>query len=207
MAETSPIDQIAERVERLLLRHEELQRTNALLLQQVQSLQAERDLMKSRLQAARSRIDALLERRRPHQPRGGTLGLRWRCGRRAPGRPDPPPRPSLGPRRSAALRLFRSTASRTLQRRPTIHTVCGARWALYFLEPMLIEHGLGTSPEPPVQDDGPAAFADTSFDTPPCAAIAASPSPAGGGTSPLGRLSRTLGLPGWGHARRIHAGA
>ncbi len=62
MADTSPIDQIAERVERLLLRHEELQRTNALLLQQVQSLQAERDLMKSRLQAARSRIDALLER-------------------------------------------------------------------------------------------------------------------------------------------------
>jgi cell division protein ZapB len=62
MADTSPIDQIADRVERLLLRHEELQRTNALLLQQVQSLQAERDLMKSRLQAARSRIDALLER-------------------------------------------------------------------------------------------------------------------------------------------------
>ena len=62
MADTSPIDQIAERVERLLLRHEDLQRTNTLLLQQVQSLQAERDLMKSRLQAARSRIDALLER-------------------------------------------------------------------------------------------------------------------------------------------------
>jgi cell division protein ZapB len=62
MADTSPIHQIAERVERLLLRHEELQRTNTLLLQQVQSLQAERDLMKSRLQAARSRIDALLER-------------------------------------------------------------------------------------------------------------------------------------------------
>ena len=62
MADTSPIDQIAERVERLLLRHEELQRTNTLLLQQVQSLQVERDLMKSRLQAARSRIDALLER-------------------------------------------------------------------------------------------------------------------------------------------------
>lgn len=62
MADTSPIDQIADRVERLLLRHEELQRTNALLLQQVQSLQAERDLMKSRLHAARSRIDALLER-------------------------------------------------------------------------------------------------------------------------------------------------
>jgi hypothetical protein len=62
MPDSKPIDQIAERVERLLLRHEELQRTNALLLAQVQDLQAERDLLKSRLQAARARIDALLER-------------------------------------------------------------------------------------------------------------------------------------------------
>jgi cell division protein ZapB len=46
----------------LLLRHEELQRTNALLLDQVQDLQAERDSLKSRLNAARARIDALLER-------------------------------------------------------------------------------------------------------------------------------------------------
>lgn len=35
MASPSSIDQIAERVERLLLRHAELQRTNALLAQQV----------------------------------------------------------------------------------------------------------------------------------------------------------------------------
>ena len=62
MSDNSPIEQIAERVERLLLRYEEVQRTNALLMQQVQNLQTERDLMKSRLQAARSRIDALLER-------------------------------------------------------------------------------------------------------------------------------------------------
>ena len=62
MADTSPFDPIVDRVERLLLRHEELQRTNTLLVQQVQNLQAERDLMKSPLQAARSRIDALLER-------------------------------------------------------------------------------------------------------------------------------------------------
>jgi signal transduction protein with GAF and PtsI domain len=39
-----------------------LQRTNALLQSQVQDLQVERDLLKSRLNAARSRIDALLER-------------------------------------------------------------------------------------------------------------------------------------------------
>lgn len=62
MADTHSLDQIAERVERLLLRHEELQRTNHLLLEQVQALQAERDSLKSRLNAARGRIDALLDR-------------------------------------------------------------------------------------------------------------------------------------------------
>ena len=62
MAQPHPIDQISERVERLLLRHEELQRTNALLLDQVHHLQTERDTLKSRLQAARARIDALLDR-------------------------------------------------------------------------------------------------------------------------------------------------
>ncbi len=56
------IDQIAERVEHLLLRHEELQRTNALLAQQVQEISHERDLLKSRLGAARHRIDALIDR-------------------------------------------------------------------------------------------------------------------------------------------------
>ncbi|MFM6985071.1 MAG: DUF904 domain-containing protein [Hydrogenophaga sp.] len=62
MADSPTLDQIAERVERLLLRHEELQRTNTLLLDQVQSLVAERDSLKSRLNAARARIDALLDR-------------------------------------------------------------------------------------------------------------------------------------------------
>lgn len=62
MADLKHLDLITERVERLLLRHEELQRTNALLLQQVQSLQTERDSLKSRLNAARARIDALLDR-------------------------------------------------------------------------------------------------------------------------------------------------
>jgi uncharacterized protein (TIGR02449 family) len=62
MSHTPLIDQIAERVEHLLLRHEELQRTNALLAQQVQELSHERDLLKSRLGAARHRIDALIDR-------------------------------------------------------------------------------------------------------------------------------------------------
>ena len=62
MPDTSPIDQIAERVERLLVRHEEVQRTNALLQKQVEALTRERDSLKSRLSAARARVDALLER-------------------------------------------------------------------------------------------------------------------------------------------------
>jgi len=58
----SKIEELAERVERLLLRHAELQRTNALLEQQVAAVTHERDNLRSRLNAARSRIDALLER-------------------------------------------------------------------------------------------------------------------------------------------------
>ena len=62
MSAASPIDQIAERVERLLVRHEEVQRTNALLQEQVEVLTRERDALKSRLAAARSRLDAVLEK-------------------------------------------------------------------------------------------------------------------------------------------------
>jgi len=62
MSAPSPIDLIAERVERLLVRHEEVQRTNRLLQEQVEALTRERDALKSRLSAARTRIDALLER-------------------------------------------------------------------------------------------------------------------------------------------------
>jgi uncharacterized protein (TIGR02449 family) len=57
-----PIDQIAERVDRLLLRYEELLRTNALLSAQVEMLVHERDSLKSRLSAARLRVETLLER-------------------------------------------------------------------------------------------------------------------------------------------------
>jgi len=61
-APMSKIDELAERVERLLLRHVELQRTNALLEQQLAALTQERDSLRSRLTAARGRIDTLLER-------------------------------------------------------------------------------------------------------------------------------------------------
>jgi len=56
------LSQIAERVDRLLVRHAELQRTNTLLSQQLSELPHERDSLRSRLQAARARIDALLDR-------------------------------------------------------------------------------------------------------------------------------------------------
>ena len=62
MSELTQIDQITERVERLLVRYEELTRTNALLYQQIDTLTQERDSLKSRLSAARARVDALLER-------------------------------------------------------------------------------------------------------------------------------------------------
>ncbi|MBK6321620.1 MAG: DUF904 domain-containing protein [Burkholderiales bacterium] len=62
MANQNHIDQIAERVERLLLRYGELQRTNALLTDQVEALTHERDSLKSRLNAARARVDSLLDR-------------------------------------------------------------------------------------------------------------------------------------------------
>ena len=62
MSENSSLDPVLERVERLLLRYEELRRTNELLIAQVETLAQERDSLNSRLQAARSRIDGLLDR-------------------------------------------------------------------------------------------------------------------------------------------------
>jgi cell division protein ZapB len=62
MADTPQIEQLVERVERLLLRYDELHRTNELLNQQVSALTLERDSLKSRLSAARARVDGLLDR-------------------------------------------------------------------------------------------------------------------------------------------------
>lgn len=53
---------LLQRVERLLLRHDELQRTNALLSEQLSAITQERDSLRSRLSAARQRIDTLLQR-------------------------------------------------------------------------------------------------------------------------------------------------
>ncbi|MGE0073449.1 MAG: hypothetical protein AB7S55_10380 [Thiomonas sp.] len=56
------VAQLQERIERLLLRHAELQRTNALLSERLQQLEAERDQLRQRLLDATQRIDKLLLR-------------------------------------------------------------------------------------------------------------------------------------------------
>ena len=56
------LEDLAERVDRLVLRHQELQRANALLEQQLAAVSTERDSLKSRLSAARVRVDALIAR-------------------------------------------------------------------------------------------------------------------------------------------------
>ena len=56
------LEDLAERVDRLVLRHGELKRTSSLIEQQLAAVIVERDSLRSRLAAARSRIDALLVR-------------------------------------------------------------------------------------------------------------------------------------------------
>ena len=58
----SKIEELADRIERLLLRYEESQRAAAQLTEQVTALTVERDSLRSRLSAARNRIDSLIER-------------------------------------------------------------------------------------------------------------------------------------------------
>ncbi len=58
----SRLPDLADRIERLLLRHDEQKRTNALLEQQLRTVTDERDNLRSRLAAARARIDALIDR-------------------------------------------------------------------------------------------------------------------------------------------------
>lgn len=60
--EMAKFEDLAERVDRLVLRHQELKRTSALISQQLVTVTNERDSLRSRLAAARARIDALLAR-------------------------------------------------------------------------------------------------------------------------------------------------
>ncbi len=56
------LDDVVERVDRLVVRHQELKRTTALIAQQLVAVTSERDSLRSRLAAARARVDALLQR-------------------------------------------------------------------------------------------------------------------------------------------------
>jgi cell division protein ZapB len=66
-------DPLTERIERLLLRHEESRRTVALLQQQVMDLTAERDRLQQRLHAASVRMTAVLARLPPAPEDENTL--------------------------------------------------------------------------------------------------------------------------------------
>ena len=70
----SRLPDLADRIERLLLRHEEQKRTNALLEQQLRAVTDERDNLRSRLAAARARIDALIDRLPPEAAQGEGVG-------------------------------------------------------------------------------------------------------------------------------------
>ena len=56
------LEDLAERVDRLVLRHQELKRASTLVEQQLVAVTAERDSLRSRLAAARGRIDGLIAR-------------------------------------------------------------------------------------------------------------------------------------------------
>ena len=60
MATHEQLEQLTQRVERLLLRHEELQRANGLLQDELDACHRDRDLLKMRLSAAKQRMDALI---------------------------------------------------------------------------------------------------------------------------------------------------
>lgn len=85
----STLEDLADRVERLLLRHSELKRTNGLLEQQLAALAHERDSLKLRLNAARSRVDALLDRLPQGAPldQGGEVDKDIATAAQEPGKP------------------------------------------------------------------------------------------------------------------------
>ena len=58
----STLQDLSERIDRLVLRHEELKRSHALLEEQLAAVAAERDNLRSRLVAARARVETLLAR-------------------------------------------------------------------------------------------------------------------------------------------------
>ena len=68
----STLEDLADRIDRLLQRHDALQHKAAGLEAQLVRVGDERDSLRSRLNAARSRIDALLERLPPDAATGAS---------------------------------------------------------------------------------------------------------------------------------------
>ena len=83
------IAQLQSRVERLLLRHNELLRTNALLAERVQSLEAERDQMRQRLHGVEAERDQMRQRLHDATQRIDKLLARLDQTPSISGEPDP----------------------------------------------------------------------------------------------------------------------
>ena len=60
MSTHEQLEQLTQRVERLLLRHEEVQRANPLLQDELDACNRDRDMLKMRLSAAKQRMDAVI---------------------------------------------------------------------------------------------------------------------------------------------------
>ena len=69
MTTSSPIDALAPRVEQLLELYQQLQQAHSDLQAQLATITQERDSLRLRLQAARARVDALIERLTVNQER------------------------------------------------------------------------------------------------------------------------------------------
>ena len=87
----SRLPDLADRIERLLLRHDEQKRTNMLLEQQLRNVTDERDNLRSRLAAARARIDALIDRLPPSEGGHGAEHVDNAAGAEAAAGPGPAP--------------------------------------------------------------------------------------------------------------------
>lgn len=62
MVTMNKLEILTEKVDQLVVRHQELKRTSGLIAEQLVSVTNERDSLRSRLAAARARIDELLAR-------------------------------------------------------------------------------------------------------------------------------------------------
>ena len=148
---TSPtpicLDQVANQIERLLLCYEELRRTNSLLQSQLQDATQERDLLKTRLLAARTRLDAVLER----LPEAGAVPFT------NPASPAANPPPASQPLETASVEATTSEAAAP-DYAPELPAASSPAATPFGSEPFAAEH-FATEPatEPVAAEPPPAA--------------------------------------------------